>query len=167
MKKIAFTGPESTGKTSLAGNLATDHACVWVPEYAREYLEDLKKPYKESDLLHILDGQLLRMEFAEQSETPFIFYDTEILVLKVWYEFIYGKMNIDIEQAWQEQEMDHYFLCDIDMPWEDDPLREHPNHRQELFAIYQKLLEGYDRPYTILSGTLEERQQQVESILRL
>jgi len=167
MKKIAFTGPESTGKTYLAGNMASNHGCIWVPEYAREYLEARDGFYRKSDLLHILDGQLVRMEFAEQAETPYIFYDTEILVLKVWYEFLYGEMNIDIEQAWQEQEMDHYFLCDIDIPWEADPLREHPDHRKELFNIYKDLLENYNRPYTILSGSLKERVRKVERLLHL
>lgn len=157
MRKIAITGPESTGKSTLASTLADSYCCVWIPEYAREYLELNGPDYQSEDLLEILEGQLTRMEFAEQADCPYLFYDTEILVLKVWYEFKYGEVHPEIEKAWQEQEMDIYFLCDIDTPWVKDPLREHPEQRKELMDLYIHHLDNTERNYKIISGNKEER----------
>lgn len=157
MRKIAITGPESTGKTTLASALADSYCCVWIPEYAREYLEMNGPEYQSEDLLEILEGQLTRMKFAEQADCPYLFYDTELLVLKVWYEFKYGETHPKIEEAWNEQEMDLYFLCDIDAPWVEDPLREHPNHRRELMDLYINHLDHSGRNYKIINGNPEER----------
>lgn len=163
MRKIAITGPESTGKTTLASTLADSYCCVWIPEYAREYLELNGPGYQTEDLLNILEGQLLRMQFAEQANCPYLFYDTEVLVLKVWYEFKYGHVHPEIERAWKEQKMDLYFLCNIDSPWVSDPLREHPDHRKELMDMYINHLNRSGRNYKIISGNPEERISQAKA----
>jgi NadR type nicotinamide-nucleotide adenylyltransferase len=157
MLKIAITGPESTGKTTLSRQLAETFAGLWVPEYAREYLEHNGLHYQREDLQSILEGQILRMEFVLKSDSPIVFYDTEVLVLKIWETFKYGSTSGAIESAWNQQAMDLYLLCDIDLPWEDDPMREHPHQRQILFDMYRSALETKNRPFTIIHGMADER----------
>jgi nicotinamide riboside kinase len=157
MLKIAFTGPESTGKTTLAAQMAEEFSTIWVPEYAREYLTDLNGPYTQNDILEIADTQWETMEFVSKSSLPYIFFDTEMLVLKVWNLYKYGNCPPEIEQRWRNQEMDLYFLCGTDNAWEDDPLREHPEERDQLFTLYKKELLSSERPFVELWGNMEER----------
>jgi nicotinamide riboside kinase len=48
-------------------------------------------------------------------------------------------------------------LCDIDLPWEEDPLREHPDRRKELFDIYYRSLLNMKVDYVIISGSGDKR----------
>ena len=165
MLKIAITGPESTGKTTLSSQLADVFVGLWVPEYAREYLELNGLEYQREDLQSILEGQLMRMEFVLAADCPIVFFDTETLVLKIWETFKYGCVSDTIESAWNQQSMDLYLLCDIDLPWEDDPMREHPQQRQALFDLYRNALEQKRRPYIIIKGKQQERlDQAIEAV---
>src|SRR5690606_32310922 len=111
MLKIAFTGPESTGKTTLATQMAEEFSTIWVPEYAREFLTDLNRPYTQNDILGIAEKQWDTIEFVSRSSLSYIFFDTEMLVLKVWNLYKYNNCPPEIEQKWRKQEMDLYFLC--------------------------------------------------------
>lgn len=157
MLKIAFTGPESTGKTTLAARMAEEFSTIWVPEYAREYLTDVGRPYTQNDVIEIANTQWETIEFVSKSSLPYIFFDTEMLVLKIWNIYKYGSCPAEIEQKWRKQEMDLYFLCGTDNEWEDDPLREHPEEREQLFDLYKKELLLSERPFVELWGSLEER----------
>ena len=161
MQKIVLTGPESTGKTTLAQLLADQYRVDWVPEYARNFLEGLNRPYRESDLLDIAKGQLqLEEEFAAKAN-PFLFCDTGMLVLKIWSEFKYGRCHPWILEQWETRHYDLYLLCGTDTNWEFDPLREHPNQREELYFLYKKALIESEKPFMELSGSLSERCQKV------
>lgn len=153
MKRIAFTGPESCGKTTIAKRFAAQVEGTYVEEFAREYLEKRNGHYDEDDLITIAQGQ-----WALWNEIKGILVaDTEILVLKVWSEVRYGRTNPVIEAFLKAQDFDHYFLCYPDIPWEPDPLREHPELRLELFERYKNELEKMNLPYSILKGDLETR----------
>ena len=78
--------------------------------------------------------------------------DTDLIVCKVWSEFKYDNCHPWILEQIQERHYDYYLLCDIDLPWTNDGMREHPNHRQELLAIYEKELKVLNKPYTMVSG---------------
>jgi NadR type nicotinamide-nucleotide adenylyltransferase len=165
MKKIAITGPESTGKTTLAAALADEFSTIWVPEFAREYLDN-RPEYSREEIRIIMEGQLTRMELAESSGKDLIFYDTEMLVLKIWSEFKYGFCQPDLEQAWAEQHMDIYFLCGTDVPWQNDPLREHPGQRDELYALYKEALQDRGVLFIELSGDHDMRMKEVMRYVR-
>jgi NadR type nicotinamide-nucleotide adenylyltransferase len=157
IKNIVLTGPESSGKTTLARRLAELHGTAWVPEYAREYLENLGRPYEESDLLEIARGQLEREERAKAKAEKFLFCDTGMLVLKVWSEVKYGNCHPWILEQLQSGRYDFFLLCAPDIPWEPDPLRENPDGRHFLYGIYKKELKRLSLPFVEVSGDVEER----------
>ncbi len=159
MKKIAITGPESTGKSWLTKQLAAHYQTFFVPEYARDYLTKLTHPYTIDDVVEIAKGQLHIQEMMERLADNILFSDTEMLVCKIWTEFVFGSTPELIHQAFVKQRFDLYLLCDIDLPWEFDPLREHPEQRSTLFSLYQKYLIDYGLPYEVIKGKGIERLQ--------
>lgn len=169
MIKIALTGPESTGKSTLAAQLAQHYHATWVPEYARTYIEQLNRPYQQEDLLAIAQGQLALWKAAETAGPQLLFMDTELLVLKVWSEHAYRQCHPVILEELKRQQFDLYLLLDVDLPWEPDPQREHPHLRQYFFERYRQELQQLGVPFVVISGTAQERfhnaVQAVEQVL--
>ena len=157
MRSVALVGVESTGKTELSQAIATKLDGLWVPEFARTYLDQLGRPYQEEDLVEIAKGQLHQQKNAMGSAKELIVFDTDLLVLKVWSEFKYGRVNSFILDAWKTHRADFYILPFYDVPFEEDPLRENPNDRPELFAIYENELKVAGLQYRIVRGAREER----------
>lgn len=157
MLKIAITGPESTGKSTLAAQLAAHYGVPWVPEYAREYLENLGRPYEESDLEEIARGQLARWSDAAGEKPELLFLDTELLVLKVWPEHAYGRCAPFILEELQRQDVDLYLLLNVDLPWQPDPQREHPHLRNYFYQLYRKELDQMQVRFVEISGAQETR----------
>jgi NadR type nicotinamide-nucleotide adenylyltransferase len=152
VKTIAVTGPESTGKSVLAKQLAEHYQTVWVPEFARSYLENLGRAYTEKDILEIAKGQVRAEETAATSANGFLFCDTELIVTKIWSEVKYRRCDPWIINGVERQSYDLYLLCDIDLPWEYDPLREHPHIRKDLFRLYHKELTVRNFSFAIVRG---------------
>lgn len=166
MIKLAITGPESTGKSTLAEALAAHYSVPVIHEFSREYLTKLDRDYVQSDLDKIAEGQL-RSTCAKVGQEILV-SDTEMLVLKVWSEFKYGTCSPYIEQLWDDQIFDLYLLCSPDIPYEEDPLRENPYDREELFEIYRSHLEERGENYIIISGDPQQRfDQAIKAILLL
>lgn len=157
LRKIAITGPESTGKSVLAANLAKFYGTHWVPEYAREYLELNGPEYKEEDILFIAKGQLERETLALSHTSGFLFCDTEFLVTKIWSEVKFKRCHPWIREQVENHQYDLYLLCDIDLPWESDPLREHPEMRNELFDLYYNELRYRSFPFFVVNGFGDNR----------
>jgi len=155
--KIAITGPESTGKSTLSAQLAKKYNTLWVPEYAREYISEKEGNYEESDLLHIANQQYANEQLFVKDANKILFCDTEMLVIKIWSMVKYERCHPEIIQKLKTQNFSHYLLCDIDILWQEDPLREHPHFREQLFSMYEQELKHYNFPYTIIQGDGDER----------
>lgn len=151
--KIAVVGPESTGKTELSKKLAEHYQSEWVPEVARTYLENLSRQYDYDDLGKIAFQQLEAEVKLSKQTGELLICDTNLIVIKVWSDFKFGKTEPWIIEKIREQDYLIHLLMDIDMPWQYDPLREHPYKRQELFDIYVRELELFNIPFKIISGT--------------
>ncbi len=156
---IAIVGPESTGKSSLASFLAQELNCEWVPEFAREYLKNFEGSYTSADIEAIGLGQALKEDEAKANAYDFLVLDTTPLVEKVWMEHSYGYCSASLLKEVQMRTYDLVFLTDIDLPWEPDPLREHPHLRNYFKHVYEKQLKNMGHSYHIISGLGELRFQ--------
>ena len=165
MKKIVIIGPESTGKSTLSEQLALHYNTSWCPEYAREYLLKYGKNYGYDDLLKIARGQVALEDQISQSslqqKKSLIFIDTDMYVMKVWCEFIFGKCHRFILDQIAKRKYDLYLLCNTDLSWVKDELREYPDlkTRQKLYHIYKNIMENQLVPWINISGNHEERLQ--------
>ena len=155
--KIAITGPESTGKSQLAEELAGYYNTVFVPEYARGYIDRLDRPYNRKDILEIAKGQIREEVLMDQQATRMLFYDTELIVTKIWSEVKYGICDPWILEKIEENNYDLFLLCNIDLPWEEDPQREHPHMREKLFSLYLDELTERGFLFKVVSGIGRER----------
>ncbi|MES2003659.1 MAG: ATP-binding protein [Bacteroidota bacterium] len=182
IKKVVIIGPESTGKSTLCELLAQHYGMQWCPEFAREYLLTNGKDYHFDDLLTIAKGQLaMEEEYAALvssqwsltkertwvnphslhtiSRSPLLFVDTDMYVLKVWCEYVFGKCHQFILDQIVERKYDLYLLCNTDLPWVKDELREYPDekNRIELYHIYKDILINQKVPWVEISGNDEDR----------
>jgi NadR type nicotinamide-nucleotide adenylyltransferase len=163
--KIAITGPESTGKTTLAEMLAKEFEASLVPEYAREFLADRKPPYSPYDLEQMAKGQMEREQKESAGNPKILIADTEMTVLKIWSEYAFGYCLPIIDTYWRQQQYDLYLLMNTDIPWEPDPLREHPHLRELLFAKFKKNLDEMQVHYVIVSGEGSQRAEQAKKAI--
>jgi len=145
--------------------LAEHYSTVWVEEYAREYLRKLNRAYGYEDILNIARGQYMHEEEMKARANRILFCDTDMLVCKIWSEFRYGRSDPWIERMAGEHRYDLYLLCDIDLPWEQDPLREHPHRRKELFDLYLYELKRMEAPFEVIRGRGAARVDQAISII--
>jgi NadR type nicotinamide-nucleotide adenylyltransferase len=182
LKKIVIIGPESTGKSTLCEQLAQHYNMQWCPEFAREYLLTNGMDYSYDNLLTIAKGQLALEEeylntvksqwsLASQntwvnphsllttSRTPMLFIDTDMYVMKVWCEYVFGQCHPFILDQIASRRYDLYLLCNTDLPWVKDELREYPEevNRIELYHIYKDILINQDVPWVEIAGSYEER----------
>jgi len=160
--KVVLFGPESTGKTTLSEQLARHYNTVWVPEYAREYLQrkwnNERKTCEPKDLLPIAEGQMKMENSLSLKATNVLICDTDLLETKVYSEAYYvGYCDPILEKHALQNSYDIYFLTYIDIPWVGDDLRDKPNERQKMFGYFKNTLEKYKRNFVILKGDKTER----------
>ncbi|WP_323755233.1 ATP-binding protein [Roseivirga sp.] len=165
MIKVAIIGPESTGKTTLTKVLADQYNTVWVPEYARDYLNQLDRPYVQSDLLEIAKGQIDSQKLKKKAARELLFCDTDLHVIKVWSEHKYGTCDPWILNQLKVQYYDLYILTFFDVPYEDDPLRENPEMRPHFFDIYHNLMKDNDKAFIVAQGDLQTRLEQAKKAI--
>ncbi len=164
-KKVVVIGPECTGKSELSRFLADHFKTVYVEEYARAYLNKLIRGYEKSDLTKIAHGQVRMEDEWVYDAQRVLICDTNALVIKVWSEFKYGDVDPDILKVIKERKYDLYLLTYIDVPWENDPQREHPDKREHFWQIFKNEVEKTSVPFAIISGPREERRKKaVEAI---
>ena len=154
----------------MAKALAANYNTVWVPEYARPYLQEKWERDQTvctlEDLPRIVHGQLAAENALVAQARRFLFCDTNALVTQVWSQTHFeGYCAPEILRAVQQLQYDYYFLTNIDVPWEKDDLRDRPNHRPEMLAAFEEALTQEQQPFTLLEGSSEARLQQAVTIL--
>ncbi len=150
-----ITGAESTGKSTLTHELAARFGAVAVDEFARTYLENLKRPYTYQDLLIIAQGQLDAIRTHETAEL--VFYDTDLINIKVWFDEVFKKCPDWLKAAVRLYGHGTYLVCQPDIPWVSDPLRENPERRDYLTGRYETELDQAGFEWHKVSGTGPDR----------
>jgi NadR type nicotinamide-nucleotide adenylyltransferase len=187
IKKIVAIGPESTGKSTLCKQLANHYRTLWVPEFAREYLEKYGTDYSYENLLTIAQTQVALEEQCEKTmmnnkwtkgssefdsaltihPSPLLFIDTDMYVMKVWCEFVFDKCHNWILNQIVTRQYDLYLVCDVDLPWIKDKLREYPNFeiRNKLYRYYKDLMVNQAVPWVGINGNYKQRlKKSIEAI---
>ncbi len=157
IRKVVFTGPESTGKTTLAKMLATHLNLPYVKEYAREYLNNLGHPYGYEDVLNIAMLQMSEEEKIKSIHPPVLICDTDLLTIKIWSEDKFHKCEHWLTHAFVDRAAEVYFLCTPDFSWQPDPLREDPERQNQLYQIYKDYLIHFKIRFIELTGSIENR----------
>ena len=168
-KKIVVIGPESTGKSTLCEQLAAQYKTEWVPEFARNYLLEIRRPYSYEDLLYIAEGQIrLEDRIVSDTTTDLVFIDTDMYVMKVWCEYVFKKCHAYILDEIVKRKYDGYLLCNVDLPWVADELREYPDleSRERLYQMYKDIMINQHVPWIDISGNYEERLQKAIDFIK-
>lgn len=167
--KITLYGPESTGKTTLAKQLAEHYHTVWTPEFARNYLQEKwnksKQICTQEDLIPIAIGQTQLENASLIKANGILFSDTNLLVTKVFSDIYYGSCEKTLRKAAKKHQYDLFLLTDIDIPWEKDDLRDRPQNREQTLAIFEQALIDYKKPYIKISGNKDRRFQKAVAII--
>ncbi len=153
--KIVLTGPESVGKSTLSQQLAYIYKGVNIKEFAREYVENLKQDYQYQDVVNITRQQI--QEYDMHKHKNFCFFDTFLLISKVWFNQVYNRLPNWFEEEFAKRPVDLYLLCKDDIKWIADGVRENEDTRAFLFDIYKKELDSYGFAYKIIEGSGEQR----------
>jgi NadR type nicotinamide-nucleotide adenylyltransferase len=172
MLKVVITGPECSGKTTLAEALAKRFNTLWVHEGARSYLDTMPagQAYNEATLLEIAKYQLqledLMTAAIKPGDPQLLFCDTDLITIRIWGEEKYGRSDPWIVQRTEQRPYGLWLLSSPDMPWESDPLRENPHDRDRLFSVYERTLRALRKPYIVLQGPPEQRLQEATAAVQ-
>ncbi len=160
MIKIAISGPESTGKSILSEALAQTYNGILIAELAREYVEHLSVPYTFDDVCSIAQMQIdqeLKIEQLNKKGHNFVFFDTDLIITKVWFKHRFGEVPSFLTERMKKPFIDFYLLCSPDLEWIPDPVREHGTDRDYFFNWYEKEIQQTNKPYAIIQGVDEQR----------
>ena len=165
MIRIAITGAECSGKSTLSEMLANRLGVGYVPEMSRIYLDDLGRAYEQEDLDHIATKQQMMIDARGASMEDYLITDTEMLVMKIWSEEKYGTISEHIKFLFFNQFFDIYLLCKPDIPYVADHQRENPEDRDRLYEIYKSNLQEMGAHFIEIRGSYQERlEQAIEAI---
>ena len=163
-KIIVITGAESTGKSTLTEALANHFNVPFIPEIAREYVEHLREKYNYHDVENIAGKQVEQLNLLKNSNHPFIFVDTWLIITKIWFEVVFNKTPDWFNSEIEKNRIDLFLVCDTDLPWVSDSVRE--NGGEQRLILHNKYIETinkYNFKYKVVSGKGEER---IKSALR-
>ncbi len=162
---VAVVGPECSGKTTLAMQLASRLGAPWLPEFARSYLAG-RVDYSEADLERIARGQLAAELALIEANHPLVVLDTDLIVIHVWWQEKYGHVPTWVAGQLRRQAPREYLLAKPDLPWQPDRLRESPTDRDRLFGVYQTTLEAFGFAFSQISGEGDARSRLAEAYVR-
>ena len=168
VKRVCVFGPESTGKSTLAANLAAHFRTCWVPEYARTLIESQRGAISPDDMLAVARGQIASEDALARNARRVLICDTDVLTTCIWSETLFGVCDPHLLEM-ANRPYDLTFLLDVDVPWVPDVVRFLPDDRGSFYAKCKAALEANGRAYVVLSGTWERRFeracQAVESLI--
>lgn len=165
--KIAVVGPECTGKSVIAAQLAQRFNTICVPEFSRTYCQGLNRNYTMEDEMNIFYGQLAtEAAMLEDVSSGVVFMDTMFLTVKIWCDHLFGYTPQAVLDALEKVHYDLYLLMDVDLPWVEDELRDFPTLREHFMSVWISELEAIGADYKLVSGLGDKRLENAENIVR-
>ena len=155
--KIAVVGPESTGKSTMAAYLASHYHTIWVEEFARGYCEQLTGPPTFQDEVNMFYGQVALERELLPKANKLLICDTTFITVKIWSEYMFGRSPQEVIDELAKHPYDLYLLLNIDLPWEDDPLRDFPHMREHFMEVWHRELDALNARHVLISGIGPER----------
>jgi NadR type nicotinamide-nucleotide adenylyltransferase len=157
-KIVVITGAESTGKSTLTEALANYFNVPFIPEIAREYVEHLHERYTYTDVEKIAQKQVEQLNQLKNTNHPFIFVDTWLIITKIWFEVVFKKTPDWFESEFRKTKIDLFLVCDTDLPWIADSIRENGGEKREILQNkYIETIREYNFKYEVVNGKGEER----------
>ena len=159
IRRIVITGPESTGKTELAQALSEKLGTIWIPEYARSYVENLNRPYDYNDVVQIAKYQITQeTAYAAKIGRGLLIFDTWLIITKVWFDLVFGKCPEWVCEHIRSTKIDLFLVCNTDLPWIADSVRENGgDKREQLFQLYCNEIRSFGFNYEIVNGVGDVR----------
>ncbi len=163
---VVVTGPESSGKSQLCRELSESLNCPWVPEYAREYLEKHGPQYDADDFLKIYRKQRWLQAEAKGQKPSILILDTDSVNFMVWSKWVFDKEFPEVSMGLEQEAEHHYLICKPDLPWAEDPLRENPQNRRQIYHDHLGWIKSLNRPYGVVQGQKKERLENALNALK-
>ena len=164
--RVVLTGSESTGKTTLAGQLATHYTAELAPEFVREFAVRKGSALDLADVDQIALGQIaladMHAERAAGLASNLLVQDTDLLSTVVYCNHYYGQCADWITKAASDRRPDLYLLLDIDVPWIPDDVRDRGTRREEMQQLFRTAVAASGAPYTVIRGTWDERMRMAQ-----
>ena len=151
--RVCVTGPESTGKTTLAARIARRFDSEWVPEASRAYAERKAAPLTADDVTPIAREHVRVADERARSAKLLLSLDTDLLSTVIYSRHYYGRTPPWIVAAERVRRSHLYLLCDVDVPWLPDGVRDRPANREEMFATFEGALKRRRLPYVLVRGS--------------
>lgn len=155
--RVVVTGSECTGKSTLARDLAGAYEVECVPEFVRTFVEAVGGRPQFSDHGPIARGQKALEDEYRARASGLLVHDTDLLSTVAYCRAYFGRCPEWIEAAAVDRRADLYLLCDIDVPWIADGLRDRPDRRPEMHQLFESVLSDADVSYVVLSRSHQER----------
>jgi NadR type nicotinamide-nucleotide adenylyltransferase len=164
--RVCLHGPESTGKTTLARELAEHFRTLFVPEFGRLYCEAFGNECDAADLRAIVRGQLLMNGAAERKANRILILDTDPVMTAIWADVLLGSRPVDLDEV--DDPADLYLLAEVDVPFAADSIRFFPDQktRETFFARCRAELERRSLPYVTISGDRATRRNRAIAAIR-
>lgn len=150
--RVVLTGPECSGKTTLAAVLAARFDAPWVPEAARRFVETTPGELSARTVEPIARLSMRLADEVMRDAPPLLFFDTDLVSTVVYARHYYGECPDWIEREARARRSDLYLLGSPDLPWTADGVRDRPAQREELFEEFRRALEEIGARIVVLRG---------------
>ena len=166
VRRVCLLGPESTGKSTLARQLADQFATVAVGEYARTLRESRQGDLEAEDMQQVARGQRAAEEALARQADRVLICDTDLLSVWLWCERLFGLCPEWIRAEAGRRRPDLYLLTEADVPFVGDPAFDEPEERQAFGRRCLRVLRSQKRPYVRIRGSWDDRFHRARAAVR-